>query len=427
MNAYVKPEDFREPEDFPERVLFLSLGTSPQIITEVIYALTVGRVKTGEKQFVPTKVIVLSTTTGIDKARSMLDSSGRYHLLGTDYGLELPEIEYRVIADNNNTPMDDIRTAADAMQAADCTLRNLRELTENNESSVHISLAGGRKTQGYYTGEAASLFARPQDRLSHVLVSEGYEGNPEFFYPTTSEKMIKCRLGGELVDLDANKAEVELADLPFQRRREQLPGFFLKQSGEGLSVVLRKLEIANTEYIVTLRPNTCEVQIEEFSMTMDSTAFAMLLMVVHASMLDKEVIRDTKYATKNKNGVSLVKYWLTTQGLPFDTVNNKNGVDFEFRDLRANGLPVGDNSEEVLSVFGFNVLVDDDALPKIPFISGLIRQGGLSNDNGSEYVSRARTHLLDVFGPKISSDLLPVGVRGGKYLFTFPSERMRIE
>lgn len=414
MNAYVKPEDFREPEDFPERVLFLSLGTSSQIITEVIYALTVGRVKTGEKQFVPTKVIVLSTTTGIDKARSMLDSSGRYHLLGTDYGLELPEIEYRVIADNNNMPMDDIRTAADAMQAADCTLRNLRELTENNESAIHVSLAGGRKTQGYYTGEATSLFARPQDRLSHVLVSEGYEGNPEFFYPTTSEKMIKCRLGGELVDLDANKAVVELADLPFQRRREQLPGFLLKQSGEGLSVILRKLELAESEFAITLNTATCELEIGEFSFSLEERQFALLLM---ASLVDEQTgLRGFKKPSKSMNekklahltrlnGLNFFKAWLVAKGLPLSILEKETDVDqFDFYDALDTDLSINmdavDIAKKLIPGFETEITANQNNIDA-RFLESFVNNGGMSYKWTDNLTTELKNSITDFFGPKI--------------------------
>jgi CRISPR-associated protein (TIGR02584 family) len=35
-----------------------------------------------------------------------------------------------------------------------------------------MSIAGGRKTMGFYAGYALSLYGRAQDRMSHVLVEE---------------------------------------------------------------------------------------------------------------------------------------------------------------------------------------------------------------------------------------------------------------
>ena len=50
-------------------------------------------------------------------------------------------------------------------------------------ASLHVSIAGGRKTMGFYVGYALSLFARDQDRLSHVLVPPSLESRQDFFYP----------------------------------------------------------------------------------------------------------------------------------------------------------------------------------------------------------------------------------------------------
>jgi CRISPR-associated protein (TIGR02584 family) len=65
----------------------------------------------------------------------------------------------------------------------------VRELTADPDCAIHASIAGGRKTMGFYLGYALSLFGRPQDRLSHVLVSSPFESNQNFFYP------LPCRNG----------------------------------------------------------------------------------------------------------------------------------------------------------------------------------------------------------------------------------------
>lgn len=427
MNAHVKPEKIREPEEFEKRVLFLSLGTSPQIITEVIYALTVGREKMGEKQFLPTKVIVLSTTTGVDKARSMLESSDRYESLKKDYDLELPDIEYRWITDNNDVPMDDIRKAADAMHAADCTLRNLRELTEDGDSAVHVSLAGGRKTQGYYTGEATSLFARPQDRLSHVLVSEGYEGNPKFFYPTKNKEMITCRLDGEEVELDANKAEVELAYLPFQRRREQLPAFYLRESGEGLSVILDKLSLIETDFILTVNTNLREICIDGYRVAIDDDeVLAFILMLSVFALKNVEISSDGKRKSIRENGLNLVKCWLVVKGFSLDILDRHVRDDFNFSDLANSIYTKRDKSEEILKEFGLDDSCFDVESFLLPFSSGLVSNNGMSNNKGQMIISEIRKILIENFGPRMATELLPKKKRPKTIEINITPERIKI-
>jgi len=73
---------------------------------------------------------------------------------------------------------------------------------------------------GFFLGYALSLFGRPQDKLSHVLVSEPFESSSGFYYPSPVSRVLELP-GGRLVDC-AN-AQVTLADLPFVSLRHGLP------------------------------------------------------------------------------------------------------------------------------------------------------------------------------------------------------------
>jgi hypothetical protein len=79
-----------------------------------------------------------------------------------------------------------------------------------------VSLAGGRKTMGYYAGYALSLYGRAQDRLSHVLVTEPFEQSWNFFYPTPYPRVIETK-DNKLADTQT--AQVTLAEVPFVRLR----------------------------------------------------------------------------------------------------------------------------------------------------------------------------------------------------------------
>ncbi|CAK0767755.1 hypothetical protein CCP4SC76_4870001 [Gammaproteobacteria bacterium] len=103
---------------------------------------------------------------------------------------------------------------------ADAITERVRLLTVDPETELHVSIAGGRKTMGFYLGYALSLFGRPQDRLSHVLVSEPFESSWDFFYPTPHSRVITTR-DNKLAD--TAQAHVILAQIPFVRLRETLP------------------------------------------------------------------------------------------------------------------------------------------------------------------------------------------------------------
>jgi CRISPR-associated protein (TIGR02584 family) len=213
-----------EPHEYARRVLLAVTGLSPQVVTETLYALAVQR----RPPFVPTEVHLITTATGAREAKLNLlaEKTGWFRRLLADY--RLPPIRFdgtqiHALADGGGGTLDDIRTSADSALAADLITDIVRELTSDPCAALHVSLAGGRKTMGYYLGYALSLYGRPQDALSHVLVSEPFESNREFFYPTPYQHPIRVRRGDREQTFDCREAQVELADIPFVRLRDGLP------------------------------------------------------------------------------------------------------------------------------------------------------------------------------------------------------------
>jgi len=215
------------PHLYPRRVLVGVTGLSPQVITETVFALAV-RPAPETPHFIPTEVHLITTQQGGRQAvlNLLSETPGWFNRLRADY--QLPPIRFdadciHVMHDANGTPLEDIRSPADNEHAADCITRLMRELTADPDCALHVSIAGGRKTMGFYLGYALSLFARPQDRLSHVLVSAPYESHPEFFYPTPYQHILQTR-GDRPLALDAAQAEVHLAEIPFVSLRHGLQG-----------------------------------------------------------------------------------------------------------------------------------------------------------------------------------------------------------
>lgn len=209
------------PDGFPRRILLAVTGLSPQIVTETLYALAVAR----SPAFVPTEIHLITTVEGAERARLALlsDEPGWFHRLRRDY--RLPEMRFdagclHVLEDAAGDPLADIRSPADNERAADIITEMVRALTADPASSLHVSIAGGRKTMGFYLGYALSLFGRSQDRLSHVLVNEPFESSWDFFYPTPYSRVITTR-DNKLADTAA--AEVTLAEIPFVSMRHGLP------------------------------------------------------------------------------------------------------------------------------------------------------------------------------------------------------------
>lgn len=222
----------RAPREYPRRVLLAVAGTTPQILTETLYALS-----QSPAPFVPTEVHVVTTSEGAHRIRLQLldERSGKFHAFCRDYGLSgsisfLPE-NVKVLTDAAGRALQDIISPQDNEQAADQIVAWLRGFTRDPDCAIHACLAGGRKTMGFYLGYGLSLYGREQDRLSHVLVSPEFEGHREFFYkPPVAQTLFARSMVGALVDerpVSTEEANIWLAEIPFVRLRDGLPAALL--------------------------------------------------------------------------------------------------------------------------------------------------------------------------------------------------------
>ncbi len=230
---------------FERRILLCATGMSPQIVTETLYALAV---KPGADQspWLPTEIHLISTRKGAEHARLNLLSGqpGWFHQLRKDYGL--PQIVFtpeqiHCLQSADGQDLDDIRNLSDNEAAANRIAELMRVFSQQEHTQLHVSIAGGRKTMGYYLGYALSLYGRPQDRLSHVLVNDPYESHPEFYYPTPYERVIHTRDPKQPQAKDCRDAVVDLAEIPFVRLREGLPQRLL----DGHTRFTETVEVAN--------------------------------------------------------------------------------------------------------------------------------------------------------------------------------------
>ena len=216
------------PAAYPRRILLAVTGLSPQIVTETLHALAVG----SEQPFVPTEIHLITTVEGAERARLALlsEEPGWFHRLRRDF--DLPPIAFdlahiHILRGADGVPLADIRSPQDNLACADFITETVRQFSADPDAALHVSIAGGRKTMGFFLGYALSLFGRAQDRLSHVLVSEPFEASWEFFYPTPYEHVIET-VGKKLAD--ARDATISLAEIPFVSLRHGLPSALLDGS-----------------------------------------------------------------------------------------------------------------------------------------------------------------------------------------------------
>ena len=216
------------PNEYPRRILLCATGTYPQVITETLYALFT------ERQFYPTEIHAIGTMPAREGLLKQLrNEDSEYHDLLREFNLDgkikFDEENIHIIATEEGVELEDILFPEEIGIAADMTVNLIRELCKDDDSCLHVSMTGGRKTLSFVVGYGLSLFARPQDILSHVLVPGGYEYNKDCFYPTQKIQTLNkwnSELNRNEIML-ASAARIMLADIPLVHLRKNLPENFM--------------------------------------------------------------------------------------------------------------------------------------------------------------------------------------------------------
>lgn len=199
-------------------------GSSPAVVTETLYCLK-------DRENFPNKVVIFTTLHGQEaiQKKGMIDQIAN---LCRDYNLPLlteEQVDLRIITGTQGEQLWDIRTSEEQETMANFLTQEIRSITHpqgkrlKRPDTIHASLAGGRKSMSFYMGNIFSFFASPQDELSHVLVHEDYEV-PGFWYPTPDSKLLdkKDSKTGEIKQMDAKEAQLELSSIPFVRLSNSL-------------------------------------------------------------------------------------------------------------------------------------------------------------------------------------------------------------
>lgn len=262
-----------DPANHKKRILVAVAGLSPQIVTETLYALA-----HQPSPFWPTEVHLITTLEGARHARLMLENETPGYLWKLCRELNLPAPTFsdscvHVLRNDENEPLLDIRSAADNTAVANQVIRLIRRFSTIADSALHVSIAGGRKTMGYYAGYALSLFGRPQDRLSHVLVDAAFESHRSFFFPTSESEIIYDR---DDRPLDTKDARVELANIPFIRLRDGLPRS-LMEGKQGFADLVGAAQIALEPVAMAIHRRKGLIDVSGHPLTLSDADLAMLL------------------------------------------------------------------------------------------------------------------------------------------------------
>jgi len=225
-----------------EHILLAVSGMTPQIITETLYGIYIQ-----DKSKLPTRIEVITTFDGKQRlVDNLLSNESPLRRLISDY--QMPDIIFnessiKVPIGDNGQPLGDVKTEREQEIITNFITNHVRALCSNSNNVIHASLAGGRKTMGFALGYAMSLFGRPQDILSHVLVSEPYENVPDFYYPTPNTVMRSDR--DKKAQHDLSKAKVMLAKIPLVLMREEMPTQLMQSDTYSYTQTVDRINRAN--------------------------------------------------------------------------------------------------------------------------------------------------------------------------------------
>mgnify|MGYP001143703972 CR=1 FL=1 len=154
-----------------KNVLLISTGLSPQVITETLcyYSQSDTPINFDE-------VHVITGTVGKDLImEKVLGGTKHYDQYCKDYNINKKSISFNegsihLLLDDDQKPLDDIKTVKQNRAAINQVFKIVSDLTEDENVRLITSVAGGRKTMSVILGQAMQFFAREQDKIIHVIV-----------------------------------------------------------------------------------------------------------------------------------------------------------------------------------------------------------------------------------------------------------------
>ena len=206
------------------KILVVGMGTSPAVLTETVWALA-----HSNDPVVPDEIEVITTASGkaaltkavLDGSPSVMDrlkAALRKEKIDVEGKLVFGTASIKVIPDAKGNELDDLRTGEDNLRAADFMLGELRKYSECSDTTIHCSIAGGRKTMSALLFSCMSLVGREQDKVYHVLLPPEFEGGvePAFYFPEPGKTYVATKTGKKY---KANKVQSELFEVPYVRMR----------------------------------------------------------------------------------------------------------------------------------------------------------------------------------------------------------------
>lgn len=254
----------KSDSDAETHVLIALCGMSPAVVTETVFSLA----EAGDP---PEQVIVITTSAGADGLREKIWDSGVWkrltEKLRIKVGFALNHRHLRLLPDGDHDAAD-VDSQSTVEHAASFILDVLRQYTENPDTRVTFSIAGGRKTMSALGALCMSLLGRRRDRLCHILVNAPFDDpslTPGFYFPEPG----RVHVDRDGAAHDSGCAVLTLSFLPFvqcryliEKELQRLPGDYVRMVNQ-----------ANENVEGLDRTKTLELETESLTVRIGENAF----------------------------------------------------------------------------------------------------------------------------------------------------------
>ena len=320
------------------------MGTSPQVLTETLYALF-----TQGKMF-PEEIYVITSENAKKKLVKHLIEDQQLNKLFAEYNM--PHIEFNqshilLMTDGFGKPIFNGKQEEDQNHIADSIMKIIASFTQRQDTRIHASIAGGRKSMSFYMGNAMSLLGREQDILSHVFISEEFEFCDQFFFPTKQDNYIEIKKDNKTLILNTHDVKVTLAEIPFVRMRHLICGNLLKNIEKtSFSKTVASINELNKNGFTLLMNNnakTLSINAVDINLTPKEYSYYFWLSTQPNRYIfaDREFFDNKKYAKEFLDlyrNITNDQRLFKTFGLDIETLDD----DFEWNELRLSkitGIP----------------------------------------------------------------------------------------
>lgn len=267
----------------PERrnVLVVTLGGAPGVVTETVYALL-----DRKPAWVPHEIHLVTTAFG---ANFWQDPNARIHreLKALFAHFRAPPVQPALVVPKTGSgqPIKDLRSEAETVAFANALTWLAMELKERENTWLHMSMAGGRKTMSSYAQAAMQYFAEEADQLTHTLVEpQSLEYHPDFYWPGQAQQQIDVGGNGAQHIVQAASAKIALVPSPFVRLRPHLKRIPFARNNFDHWTLRERMQARLDAYApaVTLNVADCTVVVDGSTIEFGKQEFALYRLLATA-------------------------------------------------------------------------------------------------------------------------------------------------